>query len=125
MRNPFRAGAQPLGIWQRTNSPGVIDLISWHSRHSLTWSWFVSFSRFRADEARVRPLWGGFRHNCGGQWFLRVPYCGLLTLHRQQPMWYRDMMDNQRDRHREDEREAFERGRRVGRRDVFQGVGRD
>ena len=107
------------------DSGGGLNLFGFHSRHSLTWSWFVNFRRFVADEAKVRPLWWGFRHNNGYQCGVRLPYWGHLTLHRQWPMFYRDIMVNQSKRHWEETREEYRRGREQGRRDVFQGVGRD
>lgn len=117
----FRNG---LSVLER-GSGGDLTLISFHSPHSLTWSWFVSFTRFKADEWRVRPLWFGYRHNCGWQCGVRLPFWGFLSLHRQHPMWYRNLMNGQRDRHEGEKRDAYQRGREQGRRDVFQGVGRD
>lgn len=107
------------------DSGGGLNLISFHSRHSLTWSWFINFRKFVADEARVRPLWWGYRHNCGYVIGVRLPLWGHLTLQRQWPMFYRDIMQNESLRHSDEARDAYRRGREQGRRDVFQGVGRD
>lgn len=111
-------------FWQR-DSGGGLNLIGFHSRHSLTWSWFVNFRRFISDEARVWPLWWGYRHNCGYTCGVRLPCWGHLTLQRQWPMFYRDIMQNQSERHSAEAREEYERGREQGRRDVFNGVGRN
>lgn len=112
-----------IDVWQR-DSGGGLNLISFHSRHSLTWSWFINFRRFRADEARVRPLWWGIKHNCGYQRGIRLPHWGHLTLHRQWPMYYRDLVNSERDRLSQEMRFEYERGRSQGRLDVFQGAGR-
>lgn len=80
-----------LSFFQRTNVQKSWNVISFHSRHSLTWSWILSFSVFRGDEARVRPLWYSYRDNQGLQWGFRIPYVGLVRWSRQQPMFYRDL----------------------------------
>lgn len=119
-----------LSVMTRTNVPGDWNLIGWHSPHSLTWSWFLGFTRFRSDEARVRPLWWSYRVNgltCADQvlqWGVRIPWLGMVSWHRQRPMWYRDLMNDERERLSEEKHDVFESGRRQGRRDVFQGVGR-
>ena len=121
MQWPFRTGAQPLSLFTPV-SGGGINIASWHSRHSLTWSWILSARRHPSDGSQWRLWFSTWKNNDGRQWWLGLPFVGIQW-HRQKPMWFRDVMRSQSDRHREDEREAFDRGRRTGRRDVFQGVG--
>lgn len=87
----FRNG---LALFSRTNSKGHWNIASWHSPHSLTWSWIVSFSLFRGDEARVRPLWWSIRR---GHSDFRIPFLGMVSWQTQRPMWYRDLWHRRRD----------------------------
>lgn len=95
-----------LKLFSRTSSRETWNLASFHSPHSLTWRWVISFSLFRGGEARVRPLWYGYRDNNGLQWGFRVPFVGLVRWAQQRPMWYRDLYISQRD---ETDRERYER----------------
>lgn len=88
---------QGLKFFSRTSSPDCWNIASYHSPHSMTWRWFVSFALFRGDEARVRPLWFSHRTNNGLQWGFRVPWVGLVTFQQQRPMWYRDLYQRKRD----------------------------
>lgn len=90
----FRTG---LSLFQRTSQRGCWNIASFHSPHSLTWRWILSFSLFRADEARVRPLWWRYITNGGPHWGIRIPFLGLLTWQQQIPMWYRDLYQRLRD----------------------------
>ena len=81
----------------KRDSGGGYTLASWHSPHSMTWRWFVSFSRFRGDEARVRPLWFGYRTNTGVHGGFRIPFIGLVHWQTQRPMWFRDLYQMKRD----------------------------
>lgn len=87
-----------LALFTKTNVKGSWNLASFHSPHSITWRWLLSFSRFRADEWRVRPVWMPHRTNCGLQWTLRIPFLGFLRFAQQQPMWYRDILNRKRAR---------------------------
>ena len=87
-----------LAFFRRTNSQGHWNLASWHSPHSMTWRWIVSFSRFRADEWRWWPIWMPYRSNVGFQWAVRIPPFGLLRFSQQRPMWYRDCYQRLRDK---------------------------
>lgn len=78
-------------LFTRTNSQYFWNLASYHSPHSLTWRWLVSFSLFCGDEARVRPLWWSYRDNNGIQWGFRVPWVGIVRFAQQRPMWFRDL----------------------------------
>lgn len=80
-----------LKFFVRTNVPLSWNVASFHSRHSLTWSWILSFGFFRGDAPRVRPIWYAYRDNNGLQWGFRIPWVGLVRWSRQQPMWYRDI----------------------------------
>jgi hypothetical protein len=86
-----------LRLLNRTSDRHTINLASWHSKHSLTWSWILSFSFFRPSEARVLPLFYTYMTNQGRQWGLRIPFIGAFRWHRQQPMFYRDMWQRDRD----------------------------
>lgn len=80
-----------LKFFSRTNVKGSWNVASFHSPHSLIWSWILAFSRFRGDEARVWPLFYGYRDNHGLQWGFRIPWIGLVLWHRQRPMPYREL----------------------------------
>lgn len=86
-----------LAFFTKVSGPRCWNIISFHSPHSLTWSWILSFSLFRGDERRAWPLFGTWRTNNGRQWTFRVPWIGLFHWHRQQPMWYRDIFRQERD----------------------------
>ena len=100
-----------LALFQKTNSPWHWNIASFHSPHSLTWSWILSFSVFKSDEGRWWPLFWSYRTNQGPHWGLRFPPFGLLTWQQQQPMWYRDLFIRRRDEAERlrSERNALER----------------
>ena len=105
-----------LSLFRRTSSRRTINLASWHSPHSLTWSWILALSLNPLLVERPRFTWSrsgphvtrGFnvgtlfstyamRNNGGWQFGLMV--LGVsLNWSRQQPMWYRDLYQRQRDR---------------------------
>ncbi len=88
----FRNG---LALFEKTNSQGCVNLASFHSPHSLTWSWILSFSLPRAGSGR----WLGFhpwQTNQGRQWVFQIAWC-TFQWHQQSPMWYRDMYMRLRD----------------------------
>lgn len=94
MLEPIRG----LRLFSRTSDRHCWSLASWHSPHSMTWRWSLSFHRFKSDEWRVRPLWWGYIANMGGlQWGFRIPWIGMVTFHKQHPMWYRDLYRKMRD----------------------------
>lgn len=80
-----------LALFSRTNSPGHWNIASWHSPHSMTWRWTLTFSLFHGDDARVRPLWWSLSLNSGPRWGFRIPFVGMVSCQSQQPMWYRDL----------------------------------
>lgn len=86
-----------LTLFGRTNSKGTWTIAAFHSPHSLTWRWLLSFSLFRGDESRLWPLWAPYRANGGLQWVLRLPFLGMLRWSQQRPMWYRDLFMRVRD----------------------------
>lgn len=86
-----------LRFFTKTSDPRCWDLASYHSPHSLTWRWVLSFSLFRDGERKVWPLWFPYRNNHGLQWVLRIPWLGLLRFAQQQPMWFRDLYLRMRD----------------------------
>lgn len=87
-----------LGLFQKTNSKGHINLAAYHSPHSLTWSWILSVSfsgAWRYDPAfsKRRGLRFGFsswRNNYGRPWVLCLPWVAI-EWHVQRPMWFRDL----------------------------------
>lgn len=84
-----------LALFTKTSGRRCWNVASFHSPHSLTWSWILSFSLPRADEGR----WLHFiswRTNCGRQWLLQVARCALQW-HTQRPMWFRDSYYRLRD----------------------------
>lgn len=94
-----------LRFFTRTSQQRCWNVASYHSPHSLTWSWVVSLSLFRGDEARVWPLWFSYRTNDGLQWGFRIPWLGIVQWHRQRPVYYRDLYHRQRD---EQDREKYQ-----------------
>jgi hypothetical protein len=104
---------------------GRLDVASWHSPHSLTWSWILTIAW--AVPAYVKPHWQwssvgphkfrGFsvgslinahamRNNNGWQWGFALLGLSLHWAH-QYPMWFRDLYwKRERDRR---ERQKFER----------------
>ena len=76
-----------IGFLTKTSGKGSWNLLSFHSPHSLTWSWLISFQLPRHGEGR----WLGFHRMQGQQkWLLQVAKFGL-GWSSQEPMWYRDM----------------------------------
>lgn len=97
-----------LRLLRRDSGHGLL-LASWHSPHSLTWSWILRAGWGRPEYASPIRIWSragehrtyGFgvgsllhayamRHNGGWQWGLIVLGAGLHWS-RQQPMWFRDL----------------------------------
>lgn len=82
-----------LKFFTRTSSSRLFNIAAYHSPHSLTWSWVLSFS----FERQVRPLWYGYRTNGGYHCGLRIPLVGVFMWQKQRPMWYRDLYQRKRD----------------------------
>lgn len=94
-----------LILFQRTSDSGCWNVATFHSPHSLTWSWILSFRVPRADEGRWLHF-ARWKTNSGTQWCLQIAR-HALQWHRQQPMWYRDLWRRARDEH--DELKEFTR----------------
>lgn len=90
----FRNG---LALFSRTNSKGCWNIASFHSPHSLTWRWILTFRRFAPGEFRVWPIGTAYRDNNGLQWWVRLPFVGYLQWQQQRPMWFRDLWQRLRD----------------------------
>lgn len=86
-----------LNFFRCTSCRATFNIVTYHSPHSLTWRWGLSFSFFRGDEWRVRPLWWGHSHNAGVSWGFRIPFVGIVSWQTQAPMWYRDLYMRLRD----------------------------
>lgn len=96
-----------LAIFHKTSSRRSFNLASWHSPHSLTWSWILSVRRHQVSApklftlrtergfgAGIGPLLSAYfykTHN-GWTWDVCLLWHGLHFT-RQSPMWYRDMYD--------------------------------
>jgi hypothetical protein len=109
-----------LSLFARTNSPRHWNLASWHSPHSLTWSWILhadvsrptfnphwrAYGKHSPDSPLGPAFHAGFgtlarvsayRNNNG--WQLGASLLGVtLSWSRQQPMWYHDLWRRERDR---------------------------
>lgn len=81
-----------LKLFSRTSNERCINLASYHSPHSLTWSWILSVSRQSGWKTWFYP----YRTNGGLQWVLRLPFFAVQW-NRQRPMFFRDMWARQRD----------------------------
>lgn len=99
-----------LSLFTRTSGRRNFNIASFHSRHSLTWSWILSLQlpssvvlkphagKYRSDPYHwgLHAGLGGLlsfgigRDNNGVQWNASI--CFLhFQWHRQRPMYYRDM----------------------------------
>lgn len=102
----------PLSLFSKTSSRRDFNLASWHSSHSLTWSWIVSLSLqpfgFPKPFALRNSIGFGaglgqmlafniYRTNDGTQWSIALLWVSL-EWHRQRPMWFRDIMRREWDR---------------------------
>jgi hypothetical protein len=87
---------QGLKFFTRTSDRRCWNLASYHSPHSLTWSWILSLSLPRPGEGR----WFHFyrtRNNTGLHWLLQIARIALRW-QTQRPMFYRDMYYRLRDK---------------------------
>lgn len=86
-RSIRRAG---LSLFSRTSDRYTFNLATFHSPHSLTWSWGVSFILPRsAGEGRWLGAWT-YLNNGGRQFGFQIMRC-QLTFSRQRPMFYRSL----------------------------------
>ena len=86
-----------LMFFTRCSGEGCWNLASFHSPHSMTWSWVLSF---RLPRSRDEGRWFHFsryRSNDGLQWWLQIARISI-SWHRQRPMWYRDCYMRLRDK---------------------------
>lgn len=102
-------GAQwTLFVWSR------------HPESSLTWTHSASVTKWRhwcGWLPKFRWDRGSGQRSRGVTW---LRYTAQVMV--QDKMLYRDMREVDKQRAKDGEKEAFERGRRQGRRDVFRGV---
>lgn len=97
-----------LSILARTSSRYSFNLASWHSAHSLTWSWIVSISldgEWRGSNGGLRFGVFPWRDNGGSQAVVALPFI-VIQRHRQREMWFRDMYFRSRDREDDLERKV-------------------
>lgn len=81
-----------LKFFTKTNDPTRTIIASWHSPHSLTWRWIVSWARFKAGERRAHwRIWWWSPNNTGVQWMLLIPWVGRIDGQTQRPIWYRTL----------------------------------
>lgn len=88
-----------LAVMRRTSDRRAFNLMSFHSPHSLTWSWILSANfdaATRRGDGGLRFGLHPYRTNGGLQIVFTLPWL-CLQWHRQQPMFYRDMWRRQRD----------------------------
>jgi hypothetical protein len=83
-----------LSIFTKTSQKHRYVIASWHSPHSLTWRWSLSFAWVPSGEAGV---WHIHKHNDGVAVILALQWL-RFDFNTQKPMWYRDMYRRQRDR---------------------------
>lgn len=107
-----------LKLFSKTSDKKTLNVASFHSPHSLTWSWILSFRRHEVMRPKfyARRSKDGigaglgtlisayaYRTNSGLTWDVCL-FCHGLHFTRQSPMWYRDMFWRA-----DDEREALNR----------------
>lgn len=100
-----------LKLFSRTSSAQTFNLASWHSPHSLTWRWILSWRRHTVMVPKPHFIWNSFgfavgfgaalafrigRDNNGWQWSVSLLWSSLDYL-SQRPMWYRDLYMRMRD----------------------------
>lgn len=105
----------PLRLLAPTNSKRTFNLASYHSRHSLTWSWILSLSfsgAWRKPDGRLRFAFTPWGTNTGRQWMLVLPFVALQW-HRQHEMWFREMFYRVRAREDQLEREVSKLRRKL------------
>ena len=88
-----------IQLFNRTSDRKTVNLASFHSPHSLTWSWILSLSfdgMTRKGNGRIRFGIHPYRTNGGLQVVVAMPYV-CMQWHRQRPMWFRDMYQRMRD----------------------------
>ncbi|MGB6080238.1 MAG: hypothetical protein WBF99_12340 [Xanthobacteraceae bacterium] len=89
-----------LAVLRRAGDQRTLNLLSYHSPHSLTWSWVLSLQidRIAWNEHANRLRFGlhPYRTNQGLQIAFLMPWL-CLQWHRQQPTFYREMWRRQRD----------------------------
>lgn len=98
-------------LFSHTNSRGTFNLASWHSPHSLTWRWVLSWRRHTVMVPTPHFIWNSFglavglgamlalragRDNNGWQWSMSLLWRSLDYV-SQRPMWYRDLYMRERD----------------------------
>lgn len=81
----FRNG---LALFEKCSGRGAWNVASFHSPHSMTWSWLLSFQLPRRAEGR----WFWFQRSTLGQekWSLQF-FKFRLGWSTQEPMWYHDL----------------------------------
>lgn len=85
-----------LSFFKKT-SDGSYNLVSYHSPHSMTWSWIFGVNRDGWSERRLWPILMSYRTNDGLQLILRIPHIAIFRWHRQRPIWYRNLYQRLRD----------------------------
>ena len=82
-----------IKFFKKTNSAGRIILISYHHPDSITWRFYLDFTR--SSGMKIFPKFGP-SYSMGKSWFspsgdfggwLRVPFLGVFSIGTQQHMW--------------------------------------
>lgn len=102
-----------LGLFRRTSERGRYIVASWHSPHSLTWSWCLTVSgqplRWPKPFAMANTAGFGaglgqmlafdtYTTNGGRQWFASLFWVSF-SWRRQRPLYYREMFARERGEH--------------------------
>lgn len=77
-----------MEFFSRTSSEDVFNLASYHSPHSITWRWIISFSR--RDIKTKRPWFFKYKSNTGITAGFKIPFLGDIYLKTQKSDWYKD-----------------------------------
>ena len=86
-----------LKFFSRPSGKCYWDIASYHSPHSMTWSWILSFNLPRSRDEGRWLYFSRHRNNAGMEGSLQVARM-CLRWHRQRPIWYRDCYKLLRDK---------------------------
>lgn len=109
-----------LSLFKRTSCRRTFNLATFHSPHSLTWSWILSLRRQEVMWPRPYAMRNSvgfgagfgqligfhvYRTNGGWQWSVSLLWLALCWS-KQRPMWFRDMVQRAWDEKSQADNEA-------------------